>query len=276
MTMKGRRNPDAHHRRSIRLAAYDYHAPGAYFVTLCTQGRECVLDDPVVTGIITGVWRALPRWFPTIVLDEFVVMPSHVHMIVWLQPVGATLAVAPDAVAPDAVAPDAVAPDAVAPDAVAPDAVAPGTGASPAPTGGVALDVEATLAVVPGAGASPAPTDGAATAPSWNIPAPETPNLNPTLGDVIGAFKSLVFTVYLDWVQAHDPTRRAKFWQRNYYEHIIRNEEELHAIRRYIRNNPARWALDRDNPDNLCRLTSPAQVEDYLADVQAAEAGHEV
>jgi putative transposase len=226
MTMKGRRNPDAHHRRSIRLAAHDYHAPGAYFVTLCTQGRECVLDDPVVTGIITGAWQALPRWFPTIVLDEFVVMPSHVHMIAWLQPVGATLAVAPDAVAP-------------------------------------------------GAGASPAPTDGAAAAPLWNIPAPETPNLNPTLGDVIGAFKSLVFAVYLDWVQAHDPTRRAKFWQRNYYEHIIRDEEELHAMRRYIRNNPARWALDRDNLANLRRLTPPARVEDYLADVQAAEAGHE-
>jgi putative transposase len=242
MTMKGWRNPDAHHRRSIRLAAYDYHAPGAYFVTLCTQGRECVLDDPVVTSIITGVWRALPRWFPTIVLDEFVVMPNHVHMIAWLQPVGATLAVAPDA-------------------------VAPGAGASPAPTDVAAADV--------GAGASPAPTDMAAAAPLWNIPAPETPNLNPTLGDAIGAFKSLVFTAYLGWVQAHDPPRRAKFWQRNYYEHIIRDGEELHAIRRYIRNNPARWALDRDNPANLRRLTSPVRVEDYLADVQAAEAGHE-
>jgi len=81
------------------------------------------------------------------------------------------------------------------------------------------------------------------------------------LGDVIGAFKSLVFTVYLNWIQAHDPTRRAKFRQRNYYEHIIRNERELHAIRRYVRNNPAQWALDRDNSDNLRRLPPPTRTK---------------
>ena len=107
----------------------------------------------------------------------------------------------------------------------------------------------------------------------WVIPEPETVNLNPTLGDVMGAFKSLVFTVYLHWVQAHDPTRRAKFWQRNYYEHIIRNERELNAIRRYIRDNPAQWALDRDNPRNLRRLPPPKKVEDYLADIQALTEG---
>jgi putative transposase len=224
--MTTRYDPDRHHRRSIRLKGYDYSSPGAYFVTVCTRGRECVLDDPVVTGIITDVWHALPGWFPTIILDEFVVMPNHVHLIVWLQEddtVGVTLAVALDA----------------------------GTSNR--------------------AGASPAPTetgDGAVVS-SWVIPDPETVNLTPTLGEVMGAFKSLVFTVYLDWIQAHDPTRRAKFWQRNYYEHIIRNERELHAIRRYIRDNPIQWALDRDNPHNLRGLPLPTRVEDYLADVQA-------
>jgi len=38
------------------------------------------------------------------------------------------------------------------------------------------------------------------------------------------------------------------FWQRNYYEHIIRNEEELNRIGQYIRNNPLKWELDRENP----------------------------
>ena len=38
------------------------------------------------------------------------------------------------------------------------------------------------------------------------------------------------------------------FWQRNYYEHIIRNENELNRIREYIRNNPLKWDLDRENP----------------------------
>jgi len=50
------------------------------------------------------------------------------------------------------------------------------------------------------------------------------------------------------------PTGRAsssgvKFWQRNYYEHVIRNEEELERLRNYIVENPARWALDRLHPD---------------------------
>ncbi len=40
-----------------------------------------------------------------------------------------------------------------------------------------------------------------------------------------------------------------RVWQRNYYEHIIRNERALNAIRRYIIDNPWRWHLDRYNPD---------------------------
>ncbi len=56
-------------------------------------------------------------------------------------------------------------------------------------------------------------------------------------------------------------------WQRNYYEHVIRNEPELHAIRRYIRDNPLQWSLDRDNPANIHHLLPPTTIEDYLADI---------
>ncbi len=38
-------------------------------------------------------------------------------------------------------------------------------------------------------------------------------------------------------------------WQRNYYEHIVRNERELRAIQQYILDNPLKWDLDRENPD---------------------------
>ena len=89
----------------------------------------------------------------------------------------------------------------------------------------------------------------------------------PALGDVVGAFKSLVFKVYLDWMKVNDPTRRAKFWQRNYYEHIIRNDVELNAIRQYIIDNPINWKMDRDNLDNQRRLPPPQKVEDYLDDI---------
>jgi putative transposase len=42
----------------------------------------------------------------------------------------------------------------------------------------------------------------------------------------------------------------AKLWQRNYWEHIVRNEPELNRIREYIHNNPAQWELDKLHPNN--------------------------
>ena len=42
-----------------------------------------------------------------------------------------------------------------------------------------------------------------------------------------------------------------KIWQRNYYEHIIRNNDELNKIREYIQNNPLKWELDRENPQRI-------------------------
>jgi putative transposase len=218
-------DPRKHHRRSIRLKDYAYSQMGAYFVTICTRGRECVLDDPIVEGIILDVWHTLPKWFPTIESDEFVVMPNHVHLIVWLLPPDEDRARADDR-ARASLAPTDVMVDVGASLADARDAEErTGTGAI-------------------GTGASPVPTD-------WVIPEPDVVKMQPTLGDVVGAFKSLVFTVYLDWIEAHDPDRRAKFWQRNYYEHIIRSEIELNAIRQYIIDNPAKWAQDRDNPIHI-------------------------
>jgi REP element-mobilizing transposase RayT len=79
-----RYDPTKHHRRSIRLKGYDYHNAGAYFVTICTKNRECLLDDPIINAIINDVWQALPSWFPTIELDEFIIMPNHTHFVVWI------------------------------------------------------------------------------------------------------------------------------------------------------------------------------------------------
>jgi hypothetical protein len=88
--------------------------------------------------------------------------------------------------------------------------------------------------------------------PAPSTPAPSTPALStpaPTLGDVIGAFKSRVTVEYTRGVKTLGWTPFDKrLWQRNYYEHIIRNEEALNRIRRYIVENPIRWAFDRENP----------------------------
>jgi len=61
---------------------------------------------------------------------------------------------------------------------------------------------------------------------------------------IIGYFK-MNAAKYIN--QLHDATGHP-FWQRNYYEHIIRNENELNRIREYIQNNPLKWDLDRENP----------------------------
>ncbi len=65
----------------------------------------------------------------------------------------------------------------------------------------------------------------------------------PTVGDMIGAYKSQVATECLDICKATNQTM-GKLWQRNYYEHIIRNEASYHTIANYIINNPASWEND--------------------------------
>jgi REP element-mobilizing transposase RayT len=61
---------------------------------------------------------------------------------------------------------------------------------------------------------------------------------------LIGAFKT-VSTKHINELR-HTPGERV--WQRNYYEHIIRNEDELERIREYIATNPLQWETDRENP----------------------------
>jgi REP element-mobilizing transposase RayT len=85
-------DPDKHHRRSIRLPGYDYASPGAYFVTLCTLRRAPILGELGAdtvrlssTGtIVEQCWLALPRHFPYVTLDTWVIMPDHLHGIVVL------------------------------------------------------------------------------------------------------------------------------------------------------------------------------------------------
>ena len=174
-------DPQEHHRRSIRLPEWDYHAPGAYFVTLCTQHRQCMFgsihqDQMVLNAageMIQTHWRQIPARFPKIQVDTFVIMPNHVHGIIIL---GKTL------------------------------------------------------------------TEGA-------LDREEDAGSAPTLGAVIGALKSLTTNDHIRGVRDRDwPPFDRKLWQRNYYERIIRNDREWNALRRYIQDNPIRWAQDRENP----------------------------
>jgi REP element-mobilizing transposase RayT len=81
-----------HHRRSIRVKRYDYSQPGAYFVTLVTQNRVCLFCDvegsqiqPNEIGeLIMKCWLRIPNHFDNTKLDEFVLMPNHLHGIIFI------------------------------------------------------------------------------------------------------------------------------------------------------------------------------------------------
>jgi REP element-mobilizing transposase RayT len=83
-------NPEKHHRRSIRLRGYVYTQEGAYYFTICCHQRRCLLGEikdgvmhlNLVGATVKAVWDSLPRHFPLIELDAFVIMPNHVHGII--------------------------------------------------------------------------------------------------------------------------------------------------------------------------------------------------
>ena len=86
-------DPEEHHRRSIRLRGYDYRSDGAYFVTVCTRDRGCIfgaVTGPVVNlsrrgMIVSDCWHDIPNHRLYVVLDQFIVMPNHVHGIFWIE-----------------------------------------------------------------------------------------------------------------------------------------------------------------------------------------------
>jgi REP element-mobilizing transposase RayT len=103
--------PDKHHRRSIRLKGYDYAQAGAYFVTISTQGRACWFGELVdgqtrlnLAGeAINTMWLGLPKRFSGIAMDVHVVMPNHLHGIVWIKPVVGAQFIAPKNTNPGAI-----------------------------------------------------------------------------------------------------------------------------------------------------------------------------
>ncbi len=78
------------YRRSIRLQGFDYSQSGAYFITICTKNHECLFGD-IIGGkmflnefgkFVKHCWNGIPDHFPDVVLDEFVIMPDHIHGII--------------------------------------------------------------------------------------------------------------------------------------------------------------------------------------------------
>jgi REP element-mobilizing transposase RayT len=162
------------------LPGYDYTQAGAYFVTFCAHHGEPLFGE-VVGGvmrlnrygrIVQACWADLPRHYPHVVLDEFVVMPTHTHKIIIL-------------------------------------------------AGDPNADAPAVAGAASGHGAAAPPRHA--------------------LSEIVRALK----TFSARRINELRGTPGIPVWQRDYWEHIIRDDRALEAIRRYIRENPARWGSRR-------------------------------
>ena len=133
-------------------------------------------------------WDAIPGHFPHVEMDEFVVMPNHLHGIIIFNNTG--------------------------------------RGEVTSPFSSV---------VTPYSKTKPATKQGG-----------ETPPLRPlTLGQIVAFYKYQTTKT----INGMRDMVGVRFWQRNYWEHVIRNEAEMQRIREYIQTNPARWSDDQLHPD---------------------------
>ena len=165
-------------RKSLRLPNYNYSQNGAYFITICIKNKECLLGDICdrefiansFGRIVMDIWYSLSIRYKQIELDEFIVMPNHVHGIIKI--------------------------------------------------------------------------DNAEIVHELSLSHQNTKQRRKMLlPKAIGYFK-------MNSAKKINEIRQTKgipLWQKNYYEHIIRNEQSLHNIRQYIINNPTRWSEDIEN-----------------------------
>jgi REP element-mobilizing transposase RayT len=168
-----------YNRRSIRLKNYDYSSPGAYFITIVTNNRQYLFGEIVNNEMILNeygeiankYWYEIPKHYTNTQLDEYVIMPNHIHGIIFI--VGA-------------------------------------------------------IHELP-------------------LQQNEFPQLiqrrKMLLPKIIGRFKMNA----AKQINQIRQTPGIPVWQRNYYEHIIRDTDDLSRIRHYISDNPKNWNNDEYN-----------------------------
>lgn len=201
-------NPKIHHRRSIRLKGYDYSQMGLYFITICCKDRKYRF------GKIENDKMTLNE-YGTIAYNEWIKLTerfSNFELDVFqIMPNHMHAIIALNNV---------------------------GAGFTPALYSAQNNDE------IYGQSTNGQPQ---------RLPLHLTDNDNratamvaPTIGDIIGAYKSLVANECLKiwktkWVGATPAPKMGKLWQTNYHEHIIRNQQSYQKISEYIVNNPAKW-----------------------------------
>lgn len=194
-------NTTTHHRRSIRLKGYDYSRNGAYFITICTRGKKHLFGQ--INGgemhlnemgtVVDECWQSIPTHYTEVELGEYVIMPNHLHGILYINTVGV-------------------------------NHHSPGNGAN-----NDSLDND----------------NGA------NNDSPLR-GTSRTVGSIIRGFK-----IGVTKLAGYSP------WQRNYYEHIIRNQQSHEQIANYIISNPINWGMDcyyaTDSDSYMANNDSPSE-----------------
>lgn len=170
-------------------------------MTIVTQGRECVFGE-IVDGemrpneygkIVQKWWNEIPIHFPTVELGMFVIMPNHVHGIIFMTTERRGEVISPP----------------YNPNNNIQDAYVDET---------------------------------------FNLGGETPPLRKPTLGQIVAYFK---YQSTKEMNRIETDKAITKFWQRNYYEHIIRDEKDLQNKTDYINANPLLWDEDDDNPQNI-------------------------
>lgn len=238
-------NPNIHHRKSIRLKGYDYAQPGRYFITICCQDRICrfghVMNGEMLLNafgkIAFDVWSKLPERFPNIELGAFQIMPNHMHGII-------SLNAPPTAGAGFTPAQN----DRQQNDDMPAQNITHQNNITPAQNNERQNDDPAQnnehqnnspQNITHQNNNTPAQNDE-----RQNDDIRATVRVAPTVSNIVGAYKSLVANGCLKIYTSKNETM-GKLWQRNYYEHIIRDEKSYLNISNYIINNPAKWGNDK-------------------------------
>ncbi len=183
---------------TIRLQSWDYSWPGWYYVTVCTKNMDCFFGDianekmtrSAMGEIAFRCWSDIPNHFPNVELDEFEIMPNHVHGIIIIND-------------------------------------------KPVET----LHCNVSL--------------------QSNVSTPEREGINKrmsaispkpgSLGAIVRSFKSAVSK------ECRKRGHRGFGWQERFYDHIIRNDQDLHRIRTYIHNNVLAWELEKTYPEDFLK-----------------------
>ena len=216
-------NPDIHHRHSIRLKGYDYSKEGLYFITICTQNMEHIFGE-IIDGkmilnnagkMINKIYNELEKIFPNIKLHEYIIMPNHFHCIIEIVVVGA------DSISARVLS-----------DSISARVLSDlhnNSNDKPKTRGDMESETRGDIE---------SKTRG-------DIESPPTIT---TIPNIIQSFKRYTTIEYIKMVKQNIlPPFDKRIWQRNYYEHIIRNEETYLKISNYIINNPLNWKEDRYN-----------------------------